>query len=394
MSYDVIVIGLGAAGSATLHELSRRGARVLGIDAHDPPHEFGSSHGETRITREAIGEGEIYVPLARRSHALWRRNEFEAGRTLLHDTGLAIIGRLDLPANHAGKPDFLRRTIHAARTFGIDHDIISTSEARRRFPQLKVADSETVYFEPSAGMLLPELCIATQLELARRHGGEIRTGEVVRQVTQSGGEVAVESTARTYRAGQVIVAAGAWTPGLLGGTYMEILRPYRQTLIWFEAENPEAFNPERSPVFIWMHGGGEEDWFYGFPRLPGQTSVKVAVERFNAPLAHADDVDRLAPDSDIDFAWRQHISDRILGLRREGARAATCLYTMAPDSRFLIGRDPDRQRIIVLSACSGHGFKHSPAIGEAVAALALESEAPAILAPFDPAFALAVANGR
>ena len=394
MSYDAIVIGLGAAGSATLHELARRGARVLGIDAHNPPHDHGSSHGETRITREAIGEGEIYVPLARRSHALWRRNEVESCRKLLQDSGLAIVGRLDLPARHAGKPDFLRRTIDAAKSFGIEHLIMPADECRRRFPQLQVADSETVYFEPGAGMLFPELCIATQLELARRHGAEIRTGEAVREVVQIGDGVTVGTVAQTYRAGQAVVSAGAWAPGILGGAYHRILKPYRQTLIWFEAENSAAFDPENSPVFIWMHGAGEEDWFYGFPRLPGETSVKVAAERFNAPLGHADDVDRKVADADIDFAWRHHIVGRIRGLKRQGARAATCLYTMAPDSRFLIGRDPERERIIVVSACSGHGFKHSPAIGEAVAVLALESEAPTILAPFNPALALAEADGR
>ncbi len=394
MSYDVIVIGLGAAGSATLHELARRGARVLGIDTHNPPHDFGSSHGETRITREAIGEGDIYVPLARRSHALWRRCEAEDGRKLLRDGGLVIIGRLDLPARHAGKPDFLRRTIDAAKSFGIEHDIISTTECRRRFPQLQVADGETVYFEPGAGLLLPELCIATQLDLARRRGAEIRTGEAVREVTQIGDGISVVTATQTHRAGQAVVSAGAWAPGLLGGAYNRILRPYRQTLVWFEADEPAAFDPPRSPVFIWMHGTDEEDWFYGFPRLPGETSVKVAAERFNAPLEHADDVDREIDPADIDLVWRHHIAGRVAGLRREGARATSCLYTMAPDSRFLIGRDPGRERIIVVSACSGHGFKHSPAIGEAVAVLALESEAPAILAPFDPALALALADGR
>ncbi len=394
MSHDVIVIGLGAAGSATLHELARRGARVLGIDAHNPPHDFGSSHGQTRVTREAIGEGEIYVPLARRSHALWRRNETESRRKLLRDSGLVIIGRLDLPARHAGKPDFLRRTIDAAKTFGIDHDMIPTDECRRRFPQLRVADGETVYFEPGAGMLFPEFCITAQLELARTHGAEIRTGEAVMEVTQTGDGVTVRTATQTYRAGQAVVSAGAWAPGLLGGAYRKVLKPYRQTLIWFEAEDPAAFDPEHAPVFIWMHGAGEEDWFYGFPRLPGETSVKVAAERFNAPLDHADDVDREPATADIDFVWRHHILGRVRGLERGGARAATCLYTMAPDSRFLIGRDRERHRIIVVSACSGHGFKHSPAIGEAVAILALESEAPTILAPFDPAFALALADGR
>jgi sarcosine oxidase len=143
-----------------------------------------------------------------------------------------------------------------------------------------------------------------------------------------------------------------------------------------------------------MHGGGAGDWFYGFPRMPGETSVKVAAERFDTPLESADDLDPAVSPAEADFVWRRHIEGRVKGLKPNGVRAAACLYTMAPDSRFVIGRDPDHERVIVVSACSGHGFKHSPAIGEAVAGLALDGEAPEVLAPFDPARALAAADGR
>ena len=388
MKADVIVVGLGAAGSAVLYQLAKRRVSVLGIDSFSPPHDRGSSHGQTRITRQAIGEGDEYVPLALRAHALWREIEAESGETLMLATGVALIGRLDLPAVHAGKPDFLRQTLGAAQRFAIPHEVISPAECRSRYPQLAVADAETVYVEPGAGMLFPERCIATQLSLARRHGARVLTGERVLSVEQFGHGARVTTTLGVHDADQVIIAAGAWAPGLLGGALQNLLKPYRQTLHWFAPEDPAAFDPARSPVFIWMHGAEPDDWFYGFPRLPGEAGVKIAAERFNAPLPSANAMERAVSPEEADFVYRHHIEGRVRGLTPSCLRSDACLYTMAPESRFLIGRDPGRDRVIVVSACSGHGFKHSAAIGEAVASFALDAVKPTILDPFDPAIAL------
>jgi len=385
MNPDVIVVGLGAAGAATLYQLARRGARVLGIDAFTPPHDHGSSHGETRITRQAIGEGDDYVPLALRAHELWREIEAECGESLFEASGVAIIGRLDLPAVHAHKPDFLRQTLGAARRFGIPHEVITPAECRARHPNLAVDDAETVYWEPGAGMLFPERCITAQIALARRHGADVRTNEAVLSVEQCGGGVRVTTASEVYEAGQVVVAAGAWAPRLLGEPYSETLRPYRQTLHWFAPEASAAAQAARWPVFIWMHGAAPEDWFYGFPRLAGESGVKIAAERFDSLRENADDnLTDVAPE-EAAFVYRHHVDGRLTGLTQTCLKSRSCLYTMAPDGRFLIGRDPARDRVIVVSACSGHGFKHSAAIGEAVASLALGAHGPGILAPFDPA---------
>ena len=392
MNADVIVVGLGAAGSATLYQLAARGARVLGIDSFTPPHEWGSSHGETRVTRQAIGEGDDYVPLALRAHALWREIEAESGEHLFEASGVLIIGRLDLPAVHAHKPDFLRQTLDAAERFGIPHQVISPAECRARHPNFNVAEAETAYWEPGAGMLFPERCIAAQISLARRHGAEVRTDDPVLSIEQNGAGVRVTTASDVHEAGQVVVAAGAWAPRLLGEPYRSTLRPYRQTLHWFAPEESAALEAARLPVFIWMAGAEPGDWFYGFPQLPGEVGVKIAAERFDAPLDGPGDIDRAVAPEEADFVYRHHVEGRIRGLTRRCLRSRPCLYTMAPGGRFLIGRDPDRERIIVVSACSGHGFKHSAAIGEAVASLALDSAPPTILAPFDPA--LAASDGR
>jgi sarcosine oxidase len=385
MNADVIVVGLGAAGAATLYQLARQGARVLGIDAFAPPHAQGSSHGATRITRQAIGEGDDYVPLALRAHELWRELEAETGATLFQACGVLVIGRLDQPGRHAGKPDFLRRTVGAAERFGIAHEIVDAAECRRRYPQLNVSDQESVYVEPGGGMLFPERGVAAQIALARRYGATVRLGERVLRVEPRGASVRVSTATGAYACGQVIVAAGAWAPDLLGGAYGTALRPYRQTMHWFAPEDGAAFDPARFPVFIWMHGQDADDWFYGFPRLPGDAGVKVAAEAFDAPVASADEVLTDVAPAVARVMRRRHVEGRLRGLTDICLASKFCLYTMAPESRFLIGRDPGHERIIVVSACSGHGFKHSPAIGEAVANLALGAHAPAVLAPFDPA---------
>lgn len=133
--YDVAVVGLGAAGSATLLPLARRGLKVVGIDRHAPAHVFGSSHVETRITRRAIGQGLANVPLAMRSHQLWREIEAETGAAILREVGCLILSRRDDAAVRPLRPGFVERTREAAETFGIRHEILSGEDVRQRFPQ-------------------------------------------------------------------------------------------------------------------------------------------------------------------------------------------------------------------------------------------------------------------
>jgi sarcosine oxidase len=382
--YDLIVVGLGAAGSATLYQAARRGARVLGLDRHHPPHDQGSSHGETRITRQGIGEGLEYVPLALRAHELWREIEAETGATLMRTVGGLTISRPGLGAVHHGKHDFLERTVEAARTFGVAHEVLTATEVRARWPQFRMGEHEQAYFEPGAGVLYPERCVAAQLVLAGRLGAHVRTGEPVLAVEPIAGGVRVMTGAGSYDAARAVVCAGAWTAGLLGGPWAETLSLYRQSLHWFAPADPAAFAPERCPVFIWMHGAGEGDWFYGFPREADLGGVKIASEQFATATTGPDALDRTATRDEALALHARHVAGRIEGLPARWLRSTACVYTQAPESRFLIGPDPGRENVTVVSACSGHGFKHSAAIGEAVAGWMFTGEAPPVLAPFAP----------
>jgi sarcosine oxidase len=379
-SYDLIVVGLGAVGAATVCQAAKRGARVLGIDRHRPPHDLGSSHGESRITRRAIGEGLDYVPLALRAHELWRGLEAEAGETLMNSVGVLMIGAA--ASSMHGAPDFIGTTIEAARAFGIEHEILPADEIRSRWPQFQVRDVEQAYFEPGAGILYPERCVATQLRLAAASGAEIRIGETVRAVRAIAGGVSIETDQGTYEAGRAVACAGGWTGQLLGGVWAERLVLHRQCQHWYAPADPAAFAPERFPAFIWLYGSNDGDWFYGIPAELGG-GVKVAGEQFWSETKDAEAWDRQATREEALACHARHIEGRLAGLPAHWLRSKACAYTQAPASRFMIAEDPDRAGVIVVSACSGHGFKHSPAIGEAVAAWALTGTRPAILTPFD-----------
>lgn len=368
MSADVIVVGLGAMGSAAIYQLARRGVRVIGIDRFTPPHERGSSHGESRITRQAIGEGEEYVPFALRSHEIWRELEAETGRSLLAQVGGLIIGRCTDAGIH-GKPDFIGQTIAAARRFRIEHEVLTAAEAMQRFSQFRLDGDETCYYEPGAGFLRPEACIAAQLERARVLGAEIRTGETVTRLTADANSATVVTDAATYACGHVIVTAGAWAPQLLGGVFARLLRVYSQMLYWFAPDDDRTFAPGRFPIFIWRYGTGEDDHFYGVPVV--DAGVKLATEQFAATISPDAGRDPRAQ-SEAQRMFDAQVRGRLIGLNERCLRAVTCLYTVTPTFGFLIDRHPQWERVFVASPCSGHGFKHSAAVGEALAELATQ----------------------
>lgn len=370
---DVVVVGLGAVGSAVLWQLARRGGGggggVVGIDRHHPPHAWGSSHGESRITRLAVGEGDAYAPLVARSHELWRELEALTGDELMLETGGLLLGPRDGRTRHHGGEDFVERTIAVARRRAIPHEVLDAAEMAARFPQLGLRGDEVGFLEPTAGLLHPERCVAAQLRLARERGAQVRTGETVLAIEEraEGGGVRLVTDRGRLEAGQVVVAAGSWTGGLVEAVG-RLAKVHRQTLHWFEPTDTDAaaYAPGRFPVFIWLHGEAEEDYFYGFPMLPGSAGVKVASERYGA-ATDPEAVDRTVSPAETAEMYRRHVEGRLRGVTPRSTRAAACLYTVAPGSRFIVDRAPGRERVTVVSACSGHGFKHSAALGEAVA---------------------------
>lgn len=378
---EILVVGLGAMGSATLYQLARRGVRAIGLDRFAPPHTMGSSHGETRITRQAVGEGRDYVPLVLDSHRIWRELEAETSAELLNPCGLVVMAPGVGETSHHGKPDFVARSIAAARDFDIAHEVIDGREVAHRFPQfLNLEGNEKAYYEPGGGYVFPERCIKAQLTRAEQLGATIRTGVEVLSIVQRGSAVRVETSSGTFEADQVVVSAGAWNAHLLGAPFDRVLSVKRQVLHWYELDDTSAYRAD-APVFIWMHGATDVDYLYGFPPPSGDRRLKVATEQYETSTT-ADTVDRTVDPAESAKMYRQHVKGRLAGATPRVAQTAACLYTTTPDRGFIIDRHPDQDRVCVISACSGHGFKHSAGIGNAVAAMVTDGRSAVDLAPF------------
>ena len=266
--FDAIVLGLGAMGSSAVYQLAKRGSRVLGLDQYSPPHDRGSSHGETRITRLAIGEGAHYSPLALRSHEVWREIERKTGASLLTQIGCLVISS-PAKTSFTHVEGFFQNTVAAAREHGIVHELLDAKEIRRRYPPFRIGNDELGYFEKDAGFLRPEACIRAELALARQHGALIHTGEKALAFHPSSGRVTVTTDQAVYGADRLILSAGPWLPGLLGGTLDGCFRVFRQALFWFDIGSQAAtFSPRCFPVFIWELAGKPQG-IYGFPAIDG-----------------------------------------------------------------------------------------------------------------------------
>ncbi len=368
-SFQTIVIGLGAMGSAATYQLAKMGNKVLGIDQFSPPHIHGSTHGDTRITRQAIGEGPEYVPLVLRSYDIWDEIERETGENLLTVTGGLIMTSNAEALRHGNH--FFNQTIACAERYGIAHRVLDAGEIKKRFPQFNLQGHEMGYFEEKAGFLRPELCVQAQLELAQRYGAQLALDEKVLEFSVDNKDrVIVKTNNEEYEAEEAILSAGSWISQLLGAEHGQYFPVYRQVLYWFDVDSPIAsFEAPALPIWIWEFGMTPEDFVYGFPAIDGaQGGIKIATEQY-LKTADPDLVSREVSEREIAKMYKRYIQPHISGVSETCLKAVTCLYTVTPDHHFVIDVHPDFPQVILASPCSGHGFKHSAAIGEILAQL-------------------------
>jgi sarcosine oxidase len=367
---DVVVLGLGATGSAALLALARRGVKAIGFDRLHPPHDRGSTHGRSRIIREAYYESPVYVPLVQRAAELWTRLARESERRLFWQTGGLMIG----------PPEGVLVTgaTRSAREHGIPFELLDAPAIRRRFPAFGVADTDVALLEHRAGFLDPEACVESALALAARAGAEIRTGTEVLDWAGNGGGLEIRYRGGVVQCGRAIVALGPWLPAFLREAGLPLLVE-RQVMFWFRPGGDAApFTPGRMPVFLWEWRGGR--FLYGVP--DHGMGVKVACHH-EGVLTPPDLADRsVAPE---ETAEMQALLARTLpGLTGAPVETATCLYTNTPDQHFVLGPLPADPRLLVASPCSGHGFKFASAVGEALADLATIGTTRFDLSPFRP----------
>ncbi len=354
-TYDFAIAGLGAMGSAAAYHLAKRGASVLGLDRFAPPHTLGSSHGETRIIREAYFEHPSYVPIIQRAYELWEQLEAESGRDLFLQSGGVMVGPPD--------STLVTGAELSARMHHLPYDRLSPAEVTERFPALTPAEDTIAIWDSRAGILFPEDCVRSHLDIARANGADLRFDEPVESWEPDGEGVRLRTEKGEYRAGKLLLSAGAWIPGLMNGVSLP-LEVERQVLVWFEPkDNPGHFDPDRCPIFLWDHG--QDRHFYGFPNMG--TGVKVALmHQGEETEVHL--LDREVSQQDED-AVRAMLERYLPSANGPALSAQVCMFTNTPDTHFLIDFHPEAPQALIASPCSGHGFKFASAIGEILAEL-------------------------
>lgn len=372
MNYDVIVLGLGAMGSAAACHLAQRGKSVLAIDQFRPPHEFGSSHGGTRMIRQAYSEGADYIPLVLRAYELWEKLERDAGVRLLNITGGLILGSED--------GNLVTRGIAAAREHSIRYEVIARNEISRRFPAIRPLPGDVAVHEFRAGYLLPEKCISAHLQCAGRAGAHLHCGEKVLSWTAEANHVEVKTDVGVYRAGHLVITAGAWATETV--STLLPLRVTRQVMAWIKpAGGLASFMPHNFPVFLSESDDGLPA--YGFPAVDGESGgVKAAVHGSDVECTPGS-VDRSIRDGDREALMRK-VTRRMPALDGEIIKAQTCLYTMTPDEHFIIGAHPQHPSVSIACGFSGHGFKFASVVGEILADLAVDGKTRHAIGMFSP----------
>lgn len=363
--YDVIVAGLGAVGSAALYHLARRKVRVLGLDRFFPPHIYGSTHNESRIIRKAYFEGPQYGPLLNRAYELWHELELETDQRLVGFCGCLNIGPRD--------SSLVEKAKSTASSLGIDLEMLNPDDVNARFSGYELPEDSVAVFEKDAGYIMPESCVEAQLDLAKAHGAHCGLGEPVRTWTSDASGVTVTTDVGTYIARSVVITAGAWLRELADVP----VKVERVTNSWFAPTAP-LFEPDQCPVFIYEDDSGGHS--YGCPDLG--RGVKVGLHHVGPTFDHPDDICRQTTPEDE--AGARHIVSQLMP-QAAGSTLQTrvCLYTNTPDLHYLIDfLDGRNKQVVVGSACSGHGFKMSSAVGEALATFALGEQPKIDLSPF------------
>jgi sarcosine oxidase len=372
-TFDAIIVGLGGMGSAAACHLAARGKRVLGLDQFMPPHDKGSSHGQSRVIRQAYYEDPAYVPLLLRAYELWRELEHNSGKELLTITGGLMLG--------APESAVVAGSQRSAKQHGLPHELLDSREIRKRFPQFD-PDSDTIaLYEKNAGCVRPEEAVRAHLDLAARRGATLQFDTEVTDWAATHDRVRVTTKRGDYEAGQLVICAGPWIGKLFADLGL-LLRVERQVQLWFEpASGIEPFLPDKFPIWIWETKEGMHP--YGLPALDGDGGgVKVSLHHGGKnPICTPDTIDRSVSDEEISLV-RRSISVLLPTLNGRCLRTATCMYTNTPDEHFLIDRHPKHAHVLIVSPCSGHGFKFCPVIGEIVADLVAQGKTRHDINPF------------
>jgi len=368
-SFDVAVIGAGAFGAWTAWHLSRRGRRVVLLDAYGPGNSRASSGGETRVIRMGYGADETYTRWSQRSLGLWKELAETSGQKLFHETGVLWMAR--------GEDKLTLDTLATLPRLGIRHERLARGELERRWPQIALGPVTWAIHEPESGALMARRAVQAVATRSAREGIEVRTaaispprgkGRLGSVPTRDGG---------TIGAGAFVFACGPWLPKVFPELLGERIFPTRQEVFYFGPPSGDArFAPPAMPVWVDF---GEE--IYGIPDIEGK-GFKVAPDR-HGPAFDPDGGERVVSADGL-AAAREFVGRRFPALKDAPLVASeVCQYENSSNGDFLIDRHPDFEDVWLLGGGSGHGFKHGPAVGEYAAAHIVDGT------PVDAKFSLA-----
>ncbi len=366
---DLVVVGLGGIGSAVLGEAARRGLGPLGLDRFKNGHTFGSSHGGSRVARQAYFEHSDYVPLLESAFDGWDRLEAETGIRCLHRIGVLLAGGDDSM--------LLNASLASARTHGIPIESLDPAELRRRFPQFRLPKAMRGVFEPGAGFVRPEAGIDANLQSAVGHGAEIRRPVEVLSIDAGDAGALIRTGQGEIHAERVVVTAGAWTSRLLGGLLNARVQfvPQRKEMVWFANRVGVACSSAGMPAWlIDDEGRCGNGVYYGVPTWAGQTGHLGMKIGFHGPGVPVDPDTAQAVPPDVVDRFSRDMERYLPGVLGEPIAVQSCLYTMSADEHFVIDRLPGRAAVVVAAGFSGHGYKFAPAIGEIAIDLSVGGE--------------------
>lgn len=361
-TFDVIVLGVGGMGSAAVYELARRGRRVLGLEQFPLAHDRGSSHGHTRVIRQAYYEHPNYVPLLRRAYERWYTLEQTTGRHLYTECGCLTIGPVS--------GELVQGVLASAREHSLPVEELTRTDLMRRFPQFRAAEDAAGLLERRAGFLYVEDCVRAHCDAATAAGAVIHAEEPAVEWRAAGDAVEVRTATATYHAARLVVTAGAWATQLLADVGVP-LAVMRQVLTWFRPEDMAAVRRDVFPVFLADVPGGA---FYGLPAVDPR-GVKVA-RHYGAPeLPGPDGVDWTVRPADAELV-RSFLREYVPAAAGTFTGGQVCMYTLTPDRHFVVDRHPRHPQVAVATGFSGHGFKFASVAGEILADLAETGRTP------------------
>lgn len=363
--FDVIVVGLGGVGSATCYALAKKGLKVLGIDQHQPPHSFGSSHGDTRIIRKSYFEHPSYVPLLKSAYSLWQEIESHSQTQLYYPTGLLEIG--------PGDGVVIQGILRSAAEHHLPIDKWSMQKAQDRYPGIEGDPNWQAVFERDAGYLLVEKCVATYLAQAEQLGATLRYHQKMISWAGESHGVQVRLQHETIHAKKLVLCAGPWAQQSLA-KYDLPLKVLRKHMYWYQCDTQDYLQSHGFPCFFFDTPDG---YFYGFPEH-GTYGLKVARHSGGTPVEQVDGThNRDQEDQQLVEKFLSQYLPNVLGPQANPSaltRWSGCYYTMTPDENFIVDRLPDYPQVVVIAGLSGHGFKFTSVLGEIASHLAMETD--------------------